>query len=102
MGAHARSKRTSSPRPLLDSDVQRMHFNLSDEQLMLRDGAERYLLENYQFERRRAVLQTFAACDEAIWREFADLGWLGLTIPEAAGGLGAGLLEASLLSEALG
>ncbi len=79
-----------------------MHFDLSDEQQMLRDGAERYLLENYGFERRRAVLQTAIACDEALWRDFADLGWLALTVPEEAGGLGAGLLEASLLAEALG
>ena len=52
--------------------------------------------------RRRATLATATACDEALWREFADLGWLALTVPEDAGGLGAGLLEACLLAEELG
>jgi alkylation response protein AidB-like acyl-CoA dehydrogenase len=79
-----------------------MDFNLTDEQRMLRDGAERFLLENYTFERRRRTLDLTTRCDDAAWQSFAELGWLALTIPEEAGGLGAGLVEAVLLAEAIG
>jgi alkylation response protein AidB-like acyl-CoA dehydrogenase len=79
-----------------------MDFNLTDEQQMLREGAERFLLENYTFERRRRTLGLATRCDDAAWQSFADLGWLALTIPEDAGGLGAGLVEAVLLAEAIG
>ena len=40
--------------------------------------------------------------DPALWRECADLGWLGLGLPEAAGGVGYGLVEEMLLFRELG
>lgn len=79
-----------------------MDFNLTEEQQMLREGAERYLQENYTFERRRATAATAASCDEPTWSAFAEMGWLAITVPEGAGGLGAGVIEAALLHEAIG
>jgi alkylation response protein AidB-like acyl-CoA dehydrogenase/enoyl-CoA hydratase/carnithine racemase len=38
----------------------------------------------------------------AIWKQFADLGWLALPIPEAHGGLGGGSIETGILMEAFG
>ncbi|MFG1192066.1 acyl-CoA dehydrogenase family protein [Xanthobacter flavus] len=40
--------------------------------------------------------------DRALWAELAELGWLGLLVPEAYGGLGLGLAEAGILYEELG
>ncbi|NLR72996.1 acyl-CoA/acyl-ACP dehydrogenase [Novosphingobium sp. ERN07] len=40
--------------------------------------------------------------DAALWAEMAGLGWLGLTVPEAHGGLGLGLAHACVLHEELG
>ena len=37
-----------------------------------------------------------------IWKQFADLGWLALPIPEAYGGLGGGAVETGILMEAFG
>lgn len=37
-----------------------------------------------------------------VWREMAELGWTGIPIHEADGGLGLGLAEVVLISEALG
>ena len=79
-----------------------MDFNLTDEQQMLREGAERFLQETYTVEHRRATTGLASRCDDGTWQSFADLGWLALTIPESEGGLGAGLLEAALLTEELG
>jgi alkylation response protein AidB-like acyl-CoA dehydrogenase len=40
--------------------------------------------------------------DPAVWRECAELGWFGLGVPEAAGGVGFGLVEEMLLFRELG
>ena len=62
---------------------------------------------------RRAVAELAASFDEEYWLEkdakhefpwefykaFADAGWLGIAVPEAYGGSGLGILEASLLLE---
>src|SRR6476646_1737116 len=38
----------------------------------------------------------------AVWKEMADLGWLGLHLPEAHGGSGFGLADLVIVVEALG
>ena len=43
-----------------------------------------------------------AEIDPTLWRECAELGWLGLGLPEAAGGVGYGLVEEMLLFRELG
>jgi butyryl-CoA dehydrogenase len=73
-------------------------FKLSDEQSALRDAARNYA---------RARLPALAAQIEAsgeplsheLVREYADMGFLGVNIPEAYGGLGLGNLEALLVIE---
>lgn len=40
--------------------------------------------------------------DRALWDEMAALGWLGLAIPEAQGGLGQGIAHLGVLYEELG
>lgn len=79
-----------------------MDFNLTDEQQMLREGAERYLLESYTFDDRKLSLREPRGCRGDAWQAFADMGWLALAVPEDAGGLGAGLFEAVLVAEAMG
>jgi len=79
-----------------------MDFSLSEEQQMLRDGAERYLSQHYDFEKRRAILASAARCDERHWRQFAELGWLALGLPEEVGGIGCTLIETALIMEVMG
>src|SRR5829696_9227252 len=69
---------------------------------MLREGAERFLLESYTFDDRKLRLQAANSCRENTWQTFAELGWLALAVPESAGGLGSGLFEATLVAEAMG
>ena len=52
--------------------------------------------------RVRALAQTHAESDRAQWRQLAELGWLGVLVPESAGGLGLGLAEATIVAEGLG
>lgn len=79
-----------------------MDLSLSDEQRLLGDAAGRFIAGRYSFEARRAVLQSAEGFSRDIWREFADLGWLGLSVPEEFGGLGAGAVEAGIVMDALG
>jgi alkylation response protein AidB-like acyl-CoA dehydrogenase len=78
-----------------------MDFNLTDEQQMLRESASRFVREQYGFDAR----QRWAAdggWSPACWQHYAELGWLGLAIPETAGGLGCGFVETALVAEELG
>jgi len=70
-----------------------LDFDFSDEQVQLRDVVARYLGDHYSFERYRAIKNSAAGWDPAVWRGLADLGVLGLTVPAAQGGLGFGPLE---------
>lgn len=79
-----------------------MDFNLSDEQRMLRDGVQRFVREQYDFESRRKLGRTDAGFSEDHWSLFAEVGWLALPVPEEAGGLGGDFIDVSLLMTELG
>lgn len=79
-----------------------MNFDFSDEQKQLRDEARRFLSENCTPKEVRAVLEGKAKYDKAIWKGLADLGLLGIAIPEEFGGAGAGRLELCVVAEELG
>jgi len=79
-----------------------MDFQLTDEQSLLQEGVSRYVADHYGFDTRRAIADRDPAFDETQWRRFAELGWLALTIPETAGGLGLTPLESALVTEPLG
>src|ERR1700722_2050243 len=93
----AKSRKTSSPKQ--PSDSRPMDFTLSDEQKMLRHGAERYLTENYDFEKRKALIERDHGFSESQWRQFAEMGWLALPIPEDCDGLGGGFVDITLMQE---
>ncbi len=77
-----------------------MKFDLSDDQEMMRDTFTRFLNENSNTTRVRAVLPT--GFDKALWSGLADLGAFSMRVPESAGGLGLGLLDAAVLMEEAG
>lgn len=69
---------------------------------MLVDSAQRWCEHTCTPEQRAAVSSHATGCPPERWRELAELGWLGLSLPETDGGLGAGLTEQCLLAEQLG
>lgn len=80
-----------------------MHFNLSAEQEMLRDGLTKFLAARYDLEGSRTAAKTGPGWQPEIWRGFAEeLGILGATLPESAGGMGGGPVEAMVIAEELG
>ena len=68
---------------------------------MLAEAVGRWLATDYDFARRRRL----AAGEEpweSNWRQLADLGLLGLNVPESEGGMGGGSVEALIVMQALG
>ena len=78
-----------------------MDFNLTDEQQMLRESASRFVREQYGFEARRKWVADGGWSRER-WNQYAEMGWLSLSIPEALGGLGCSFVETALVAEELG
>jgi alkylation response protein AidB-like acyl-CoA dehydrogenase len=79
-----------------------MDFEFSDEQQQLHDTVDRYLNEQYAFEKFRAVNASAEGWDKATWKGLADLGVLAINVPEEQGGLGFGPLENLALMGACG
>jgi alkylation response protein AidB-like acyl-CoA dehydrogenase len=79
-----------------------MNFDFSDEQKQLRDEARKYLAEKCPPKAVRAVLDGKQPYDRALWQGLADMGFLGVAIPEAFGGAGAGHLELCVIAEEMG
>lgn len=75
---------------------------LDENQQMLADSARKYVLRGYDQAARAASLADPQGCAPERWREFADMGWLGLPLPEADGGLGGSLADMCVLADELG
>ena len=79
-----------------------MNFSLSEEQRLLKDSAERFVRENCSLDQRRALVASEPGYSERSWRQMAELGWLGVGVPEAFGGTDGGPAETMVLMEAFG
>jgi alkylation response protein AidB-like acyl-CoA dehydrogenase len=58
-----------------------LNFEFSDEQRQLHDAVERYLGEQYSFERFRSIKDSAAGWDRSVWQGLADLGVLAIALP---------------------
>lgn len=79
-----------------------MNFEFSDDQKQLRDQARRFLAEKCPPKAVRAVLEGSAGYDKTLWSGLAEMGFLGVAIPEEFGGTGAGHLELCVIAEEMG
>jgi alkylation response protein AidB-like acyl-CoA dehydrogenase len=77
-----------------------MNFDLPEDQEMLRDMFARFLDANSSTARVRAAEPS--GFDAALWKGLAEQGALSIRVPEAAGGLGLGLIDAAVLMEEAG
>lgn len=79
-----------------------MDFEKSDIQTMLLDSAGRLLGERAGVEYWREQRASADGFDRGRWAQFAEMGWLALPMPEAAGGLDGSLEDIALLNVELG
>jgi alkylation response protein AidB-like acyl-CoA dehydrogenase len=79
-----------------------MNFDLSEEQQLVQDSVQRFVLDNYGLEDRQAVVGSADDFSRSHWATMAELGWLGLTIPEADGGFGGNQVDTMVIMEQFG
>jgi len=79
-----------------------MDMQSTDEQRMLAESVTRFLGKEYKSGHGHARANGDDGFDRAMWTRFADLGWLGIGVPEEHGGLGGGPIETAILAEGFG
>ncbi|HST26276.1 MAG TPA: acyl-CoA dehydrogenase family protein [Gaiellaceae bacterium] len=79
-----------------------MEFAFTDEQEQLRREARTFLADRYPSDRVAELADSDDGWDAASWAQLAELGWIGVSVPEEAGGAGLGFLEEAVLFEELG
>lgn len=79
-----------------------MSATFTEEQQELKTAAAKFLEEKSGSETVRELMESDQGFDEAIWKQMAELGWLGLALPEEYGGVGLGFAELAILMEEMG
>ena len=79
-----------------------MDVQFSEEQESLRDSARTLLERECPMQLVRDQFDDARGFPESLWRSMADLGWMGLRIPEEYGGSGLGAVDLALLLEEMG
>ena len=79
-----------------------MNFDLSEEQRLLQQTLDDFLGAECPLERVREFIDQNDEVDPVAWKGLAELGVLGVHLPEAFGGAGLELLDLVCVIERLG
>ena len=79
-----------------------MDLEPTDDQAALAAELARFLADRVTPEARRAAAEQPGGVDRELWRALGGLGTFTLAVPEARGGVGLGMAEATLVFEELG
>lgn len=81
-----------------------MPLILTEEQTMLQDAADGFLNEQAPIAHLRKLRDEHDddGVSRDLWRAFGEMGFAGVIIPEALGGMGLGAVEAGVIAESLG
>src|SRR6185295_8826928 len=74
----------------------------AEQRRMLADSVADFTARATDLARVRKLRGTPAEHDRAVWGRMAELGWLGILVPERYGGLGLGLTEMAIVAKGLG
>src|SRR5215471_13505071 len=76
----------------------------AEERQLLHDSLHDFLKENYSFERWKKLARgpEMEGFGRAEWARYAELGWLGVALPESAGGAGGGMTELGIIMAGAG
>jgi alkylation response protein AidB-like acyl-CoA dehydrogenase len=77
-------------------------FELTDEQVALRDVSRGMLAVSCPPALVRSLAAAGKDVDDKLWQRGAELGWTGLAVPEEHDGAGQGLVELCLAAEEIG
>jgi alkylation response protein AidB-like acyl-CoA dehydrogenase len=79
-----------------------MDFSFTSDQTLLKNSARAFLDEHCKPAAVRLTWDDPRGESETMWKEMAQLGWLGLSLPETYGGSGLGMVETAILLDELG
>jgi alkylation response protein AidB-like acyl-CoA dehydrogenase len=79
-----------------------MDVQFSQEQDLLRESARVFLAKECSLARVRELMEEPLGTSPDFWRKLAELGWLGLTLPEEQGGAGMDLIDLAVVMEEMG
>ena len=63
----------------------------SEHAQLLRESVDDFVARGTDIARVRALRRSPAEYDRAVWQRMAELGWVGIRVPEVYGGAGLGL-----------
>jgi len=79
-----------------------MDFGFSEEQEMLRTMARDFLAKECPTTWVREMMDDEQGMTPAVWSNMAELGWMGLILPEEHGGSGLGFVDLVVILEEMG
>ncbi|MEA1958909.1 MAG: acyl-CoA dehydrogenase family protein [Chloroflexota bacterium] len=79
-----------------------MDFDFTEEQEMLRKSARCFLKRECPASLVRQMAADSIGYPPELWRKMAELGWVGLAVPERYGGMGMGFIDLVILLEEMG
>lgn len=79
-----------------------MNFQLNDDQQAIKRTARELLASRYRPETVRELAADERGFTDEQWEELARLGWPGVVVPDADGGLGLGAVELVVIHEEIG
>ena len=78
-------------------------YRFTDEQNQLRDAVRKFSADHFSEEKVRQLMESDPPFDPKVWARLGgELGVLGLSVPEADGGVGGTLVDQAVAIEELG
>lgn len=76
----------------------------SDERKLLDESLQSFLTDTYDFEafKRHMRAEDGPGFSTQAWSQYVEQGWLGVALPESAGGIGGGMTELAIVLAAAG
>jgi alkylation response protein AidB-like acyl-CoA dehydrogenase len=79
-----------------------MPLYLTEDQSMLRDTAKPFIADAAPVKHLRSLREDSTGFSRDLWKQFAEMGFTGIMVPEAHGGMGMGHVEAGIVLEEIG
>ena len=79
-----------------------MEFSFTDVQSMLQESIEKFIANDYDFERRQEYAGSDLGYSAEVWAMFADLGWTAVPFAEEDGGFDGGPVELMVMMQQFG
>jgi alkylation response protein AidB-like acyl-CoA dehydrogenase len=79
-----------------------MDFGFSEEQEMMRQSARQFLESECAMTYVRRMMDDDTGYSEEQWKKMAELGWMGLILPEQYGGSGLNMVDLVVILEEMG